>query len=69
MTLLAWEMSAIVQYFEHFWALPSFEIGTETDFFQSLATAAFSRLAGILSAVQINWNSITSNSFIHSDAS
>ena len=34
-TLLACEMSAIVQYFEHSLALPFFRIGMKTDLFQS----------------------------------
>ena len=34
-TLLACEMSAIVQYFEHSLALPFFGIGMKTDLFQS----------------------------------
>ena len=34
-TLLACEMSAIVQWFEHFLALPFFGIGMKTDLFQS----------------------------------
>ena len=34
-TLLACEMSAIVQYFEHSLALPFIEIGMKTDLFQS----------------------------------
>ena len=34
-TLLACEMSATVQYFEHSLALPFFEIGMKTDLFQS----------------------------------
>jgi len=33
--LLVWEMSAIVWYFEHSLALPFFEIGRKTGFFQS----------------------------------
>ena len=43
-------MSAIVQYFEHSFALPFFGIGMKTDLFQSMATAEFSKFAGILSA-------------------
>ena len=34
-TLLVFEMSAIVQWFEHSFALPFFGIGLKTDFFQS----------------------------------
>ena len=34
-TLLAWEMSTIVGYFEHSLALPFFEIEMKTDLFQS----------------------------------
>ena len=42
-------MSAI-EYFEHSLTLSSFEIGMKIDLFWSLATTAFSRFAGILSA-------------------
>ena len=48
--LLACEMSAIVCYFEHSLALPFFGIGMKTDLFQSVATAEFSKITGILSA-------------------
>ena len=50
MTLLACEMSANVQQFEHSMALPFFGIGMKTDLFQSVATAELSEFAGILSA-------------------
>ena len=50
-TLLAYEMSAIVQQFEHSWALSFFGIGMKTDFSSPMATAEFSKLADILSAV------------------
>ena len=50
MTLLACVMSAIVQWFEHSLALPFFEIGMKTDLSCPVATAEFSKLAGILSA-------------------
>ena len=69
LTLLACEMSAIVEYFEHSLTLSSFDIGMKIDVFWSVATAAFSRFAGILSAAQLNWNSITSTRFVCSDAS
>ena len=46
-TLLVCEMSAIVQYFEYSLALPFFGIGT---FSSPVATAEFSKFAGILSA-------------------
>ena len=44
-------MNAIVQEFTHYLALPFFGIGMKTDLFQSVATAEFSKLADILSAV------------------
>ena len=50
MTLLACEMSALVQQFAHSLALPFFGIGMKTDLFQSVANAEFSKFAGILSA-------------------
>ena len=43
-------MSAIVQYFEHSLALPFFGIGMKTDFSSPVATAEFSKFAGMLSA-------------------
>ena len=49
-TLLACEMSAIVRQFEHSLALPFFGIGMKTDFSIPVATAEFSKFAGILSA-------------------
>ena len=50
-TLLAREMSAIVQQFEHSLALSFFGIGKKNMTFSSpVATAEFSRFAGILSA-------------------
>ena len=49
-TLLACQMSAIVQYFEHSLALSSFVIGMKTDFSNPVATAVFSKFADILSA-------------------
>ena len=36
--------------YEHFLALPVFGIGTKTDIFSPVATAEFSKFAGILSA-------------------
>ena len=44
------EMSATVQYFEHSLALPFFGIGMKTDLSSPVATAEFSKFAGILSA-------------------
>ena len=49
-TLLAYEMSEIVQWFEHSLALPFFRIGLKTTFSSPVATAEFSKLAGTLSA-------------------
>ena len=49
-TLLACEMSAIVQQIEHSLALPFFGIGMKTDLSSPVATAEFSKFAGILSA-------------------
>ena len=49
-TLLACEMSAIVWQFENSLALPFFGIGMKTDFSSPVATAEFSKCAGILSA-------------------
>ena len=49
-TLLACEMSAIVQQFEHSVALPFFEIGMKTDLFSPVITAEFSKFADMLSA-------------------
>ena len=49
-TLLACEMSAMVQQFEHSLALPFFRIGMKTDLFQSYGPCLFSKFAGILSA-------------------
>ena len=43
-------MSAIVQKFEHSLALIFFGIGMKTDLFQPVATAVFSKFAGILLA-------------------
>ena len=48
--LLACEMSAIVSSFEHSLALPFFGIGMKTDLSSPVATAEFSKFAGILSA-------------------
>ena len=42
-------MSIIVWLFEHSLALPFFGIGMKSDLFQSLASAEFSKFAGILS--------------------
>jgi len=43
-------MSAIVCSFEHSLALPFLGIEMKTDLFQSVATAEFSKFAGMLSA-------------------
>ena len=43
-------MSAIVWYFELSLALLFFEIGVKTDVFYPVATAEFSKFAGILSS-------------------
>ena len=79
MTLLACEMSAIVRQFEHSLALPFFGIGMKIDLSSAVATAEFSKFAGILSAAlsqhhlsgfeiaQLEF--ITSTSFVCSDAS
>ena len=50
MTLLACEMGAIVQKFEHCLALPFFLIGMKIDLFSPVATVEFSKFADILSA-------------------
>ena len=47
-------MSATVQYFEHSLVLLFFEIEMKTDFSSPLATAEFSKFAGILSLQQTN---------------
>ena len=47
---LVCEMSAVVQYFEYSLALPFFGIRMKTDFSFPVATADFSKFAGILSA-------------------
>ena len=49
-TLLACEMSAIVREFEHSLALPFFGIGMKLTFSSPVATAEFSRFAGMLNA-------------------
>ena len=49
-TLLACEMNAIVQLFEHSLGLPFLGIGMKTDFSSPVATAGFSKFAAILSA-------------------
>ena len=49
-TLLAHETSAIVQQFEHSLALPFFGTGMKLTFSSPVATAEFSKFAGILSA-------------------
>ena len=49
-TLLACKTNTIVQQLEHSLALPFFGIGMKIDLFCSVATAEFSKYAGILSA-------------------
>ena len=49
-TLLACEMSAIVQYFEHCLALPFLELEWKLTFSSPVATVEFSKFAGIWSA-------------------
>ena len=49
-TLLACEMSAIVQYFEHSLALPFFGMEGILTFSSPVATDEISKFAGILSA-------------------
>ena len=71
-------MSAIVREFEHSLALPFFGIGMKSDLSSPVATAEFSKIAGILSAALSQHhlsgfeiaqrNSITSTSFVRSDA-
>ena len=78
-TLLVCEMSAIVRQFEYPLALPFFGIGMKTDLFQVVATAEFSKFAGILSVALsqhhllgfeiAQLDSITSTSLARSDAS
>ena len=67
-----------MQQFEYSLVLPFFEIEMKTDLFQSLATAEFSKFAGILSValsqhqlsgfeiVQLEFHHL--HSFVHSDA-
>ena len=74
-------MCAVVWSFEHCLALPFFVSGMKTDIFSPVATAEGSKFAGTLNATllqhhilgfetaQLNWNSITSTSFVCSDAS
>ena len=49
-TLLACEISAIVWSWEHSLALPFFGIGMQLTFSSPVATAEFSKFAGVLSA-------------------
>ena len=49
-TLLACEVSVIVQRIKHSLALPFFRIGVKLSFSSAVATAEFSKHAGILSA-------------------
>ena len=78
-TLLACEMSAILQQIEHSLALPFFGIGMKTNLFHSCGHCYSPYLLAYLvqhfhsiifqDLKQLNWNSITSISFVHSDAS
>ena len=73
------EISAIVHWFEHSLALPFFGTGMKTDFSSPVATAEFSKFAGILSAALSQHHLLgfeiaplefhTSISFVRSDAS
>ena len=56
-TLLACEMTATVQYFEHSLPLPFFGIRMKSDFSSPVSTAEFSKFAGILC------NTLTASSF------
>ena len=49
-TLLAWEMSAIVQWFERSLALSFFGIGMKLTLFSPVATSEFSKFGDIVSA-------------------
>ena len=76
--MLACEISATVQQFAHSLALPFFGIRMKTDLSSFVATAEFSKFAGILSAALSQYHlpgfeiaqleSITSISFVRSDA-
>ena len=48
--MLACEISTVVWWFEHFLALSFFGIGIKTDLSSPMATAEFSKFAGILNA-------------------
>ena len=50
MTLLTWDMNAVVQWFEHSLILLFWGIGMNIGLFQSVATAGLSKFADILSA-------------------
>ena len=51
--MLACEVSATVQYFEHSLALPFFGVEMKLTFSSPVATAGFSKFAGILSAAHL----------------
>ena len=80
-TVLEWgAMSAIVWWFEHSLALPFFGIGMKTDFFPvlwplpsipNLLTYWVQHFHSIIfqDLKYVNWNSITSTSFVHSNTS
>ena len=69
-TLLACEMSGIVQYFEHSLAFPLFGIGMKADLFQSCGHCWVFQIAGILSAAfsqhHLLWFEIAQLEFITS---
>ena len=74
-TLLACEMSAIVQYFEHSLALPFFGIGMKTDLFQScghcwvIQTCWYTECSTFTASSFRIWNSSTGIPSRHSDSS
>ena len=77
-TLLACEMSTVVWQLEHSLALPFFGIGMKTNLSSPVPTAEFSKLLAywmqhfhsiiFQDLKELNWNAITSTSFVHSDA-
>ena len=75
-TLLVCETSAIVQYFDHSLALPFFGTGMKIDLFQSCGLCwVYQNLLAywvqhfhsiiFQDLKELNWNSITSTSFVH----
>ena len=72
--LLACEMSATVIQVEHSLSLPFLGIGMKTDLFQSCGHCWVFQICwhieyNTFTASSFKWNSITSTSFVHSDAS